>query len=405
VLDGKQVVFLSCMDAYADRLARPIRDRLNQLGYHALILTDEPNLRAAFDTEANVDGYLEASDAFVALATHDDRMGPTGTAGNILDEIARARKTAGLKDVMLVMKQDIVKLPSNTIPRYRRLDPDDPDVAFDVIKRQLDRWGVVPTVTATPAVLEPLPEGALDTLFAGVDLGEHDKTEAKLRRLFGTITKRDQRRVSRGIFERLLALPDSGSFLAGKGLIQGLSRTRTGQIHIVGGFLEACARIDAALIQPDWIEALVESRVVQHRSCVAWIRMERATVEPGSVPLDYIAKLAKPSTEDWYVYSPAIAAAKELALTRRSAMEILLDLTRSEDPTDRASGVSALSGIANRVDPVVVWVAARERLEQLTRDRDEAVAGPAGELLGQLREQYGHLEPHQLPDRYGHFGL
>jgi hypothetical protein len=83
------------------------------------------------DAEANVDGYLEASDAFVALATHDERMGPTGTAGNILDEIARARRTAGLKDVMLVMKQDIVKLPSNINPLYERLDPDDPDTAFD----------------------------------------------------------------------------------------------------------------------------------------------------------------------------------------------------------------------------------------------------------------------------------
>jgi hypothetical protein len=388
VLAGKQVVFLSCMDAYADRLARPIRDRLNQLGYRAVILTDEPNLRGAWDTEANVDGYLEASDAFVALATHDERMGPTGTAGNILDEIARARRTAGLKDVMLVMKQDIVTLPSNIKPLYERLDPDDPDRAFDVIKRQLDEWGVVPTHTPTPAPLEQLPEGALDTLLDGVDLGEHDVTEARLRRLFGAITKPDQHRVSRDIFNRLLAVPDDGR-----------------EIHIVSGFLEACARIDAALIEPDWIERIVESPVVQHRMCAAMILWDRANVNPGSVPLDFIAKLAKPATEDWYVYSPAIAAAKELALTRRSAMEILLDLTRSEAATDRLAGVYALSGIANRADPVVVWIAARERLEQLTRDADEAVAGSADELLRNLREQYGHLEPPELPDRYGHFGL
>ncbi|HZA09991.1 hypothetical protein [Mycobacterium sp.] len=388
MLDGKQVVFLSCMDSYADRLARPIRDRLNELGYRAVILTDEPMLRGAFDPEANVDGYLEASDAFVALATHDNRMGPTGTAGNILDEIGRARRIAGLKDVMLVMKQDTVKLPSNINPLYERLDPEDPDAAVEVIMRQLDAWGVVPTRAPTPAPREPLPDGALDTLLAGVDLGEHDATEARLRRLFGTITKQDQRRVSRDIFNHLLAVPGDGR-----------------EIHIVSGFLEACARIDAALVEPDWIEQLVESRVVQHRMCAAVILWQRASVDPGSVPLDLVAKLAKPSTEDWYVYSPAIAAAKQLALTRRSAMEILLDLTRSRDATDRSSGVHALGGIAHRVDPVVVWITAREQLEQLATDHDETVAGPAGELLRDLFKQYGHLEPPEVPDPYGHFGL
>jgi hypothetical protein len=165
------------------------------------------------------------------------------------------------------------------------------------------------------------------------------------------------------------------------------------------------ARIDAALIQPDGIERLVESQVVQHRMCAAVILWDRARVDPGSVPLDLIAKLAKPSTDDWYVYSPAIAAAKELALIRRSAMEMLLDLTRSPNATDRLSGVHALGGIANLVDPVVVWIAAQERLERLTKDRDEAVAESADELLWSLREKYGHLERPELPHRYGHFGL
>ncbi|HUH70404.1 MAG TPA: hypothetical protein VLZ05_17030 [Mycobacterium sp.] len=92
-----------------------------------------------------------------------------------------------------------------------------------------------------------------------------------------------------------------------------------------------------------------------------------------------------------------------MALTRRSAMETLLDLTHSQNATDRLSGVHALSGIAN-VDPVVVWIAARERLEELTNDADETVGESAGELFRDLREQYGHLEPPELPDRYGHFG-
>ena len=95
---------------------------------------------------------------------------------------------------------------------------------------------------------------------------------------------------------------------------------------MVGGFLEACARIDAALIEPSWVEQLVDSSKLRHRMSAVEILWHMAVVDPGNVPLDYIAKLTKPSTEDWYVYSPAIAAAKQLALSRRAdwLLEILL---------------------------------------------------------------------------------
>lgn len=198
----------------------------------------------------------------------------------------------------------------------------------------------------------------------GIDLGEHDATAARLRRLFGTINKQDQHRVAHDLFERLLAVPNDGQ-----------------DIHIVGGFLEACARIDAALIEPAWIEQLVESEAFQRRSSAAVILWNQAVVDLGSVPLDQVAKLAKPSTEDWYVYSPAMAAAKELALTRRAALEILLDLGSSPGATDRYEAVSALSGIAG-VDPAIVWGAAKEKLSDLAHDADEGVAQRAFEHFG-----------------------
>ena len=163
MLGGKQVVFLSCMASYADRLARPIRDRLIDAGYHAVIVMDEASLRGDFGPEDKVDGYLEAADAFVALATHDDRMGPTGTAGNILDEIGRARRLPGLREVVLVMKKEAVKLPSNINPVYEQINPDDPDAAFGVIKRQLDTWGVVPAVSAKPPPVTALPRRTTST--------------------------------------------------------------------------------------------------------------------------------------------------------------------------------------------------------------------------------------------------
>ena len=136
MLDGETVVFLSCMASAADSLARPIRDRLKELGYRAVIVMDEPLLRGSFDPESKVTSYLEASDAFVALATADERV-PGGTAQNIVDEIGRARSLPDLRDVVCVLKEAGVSLPSNINPVWDTLRADDPDAAFRVIRRQL----------------------------------------------------------------------------------------------------------------------------------------------------------------------------------------------------------------------------------------------------------------------------
>jgi hypothetical protein len=266
VLGGKQVVFLSCTATLSavDRLARPIRDRLNAAGYHAVIVGDEPSLRGDFSPEEKVDGYLAASDAFVALATLDDRLGPSSTAGNIIDEIGRARTRPGLQDVVCVMKQPGVNLPSNINPVYESLDLDDPDAAYEFIMRQLKLWNVVPSLPPPlPPAITALPDNYLEDLLDGIDVGEHDATEARLRRLFCTISKQDQHRVARDLFERLLTVPDDGR-----------------DIHIMGGFLEACSRIDAALIEPGWIEQLVDSEAFQRRSSAAVILWDRALVDP-----------------------------------------------------------------------------------------------------------------------------
>jgi len=102
VLNGKTVVFLSCQLADADRLARPIRNALNDRGYHAVIVMDEPLLRGTFEPESKVTGYLDASDAFAALCT-DDVRNPGKTAQNIIDEIGRARMHLKLREVVCVL--------------------------------------------------------------------------------------------------------------------------------------------------------------------------------------------------------------------------------------------------------------------------------------------------------------
>jgi hypothetical protein len=380
MLEGHTVVFLSCMDAVKDRLARPIRDRLNDLGYLAVIVMDEPLLRGSFDAESKVNAYIQASDAFVALCTADSRV-PGGTAQNIIDEIGRARSHPGLREVVCVLKEASVTLPSNINPVWEALEGDQPDPAFRVIRRQLDAWGVVPTMPrAAPTASAALPVGFLDRLFDGVQLGDHDKAESRIRELFGVTTKHDQRRVARGIFDYVMAAPPDGT-----------------DIHVVTSFLEACMRIDSALVQMSWVEQLIESPVVQHRMSAAVMLWDLAVTLPGIVPLDLVAKLAKPATEDWYVFAPALGAAKQLSLTRRSALQLIVDLTRSLNADDRDYAVRALADLA-QVDAAVVPI---EPVRRLTRDDDPSIAKAADELLSKLKM----TTDEERRTRYGRFGL
>ena len=380
MLGERSVVFLSCMDAFADQLARPIRDRLNALGYRTIIVTDEPLLRGSFDPESKVNAYIEASDAFVALCTHDDRL-PGSTAQNIIDEIGRARSHPSLREVVCVLKEDKVKLPSNINPVWNALDLDKPEVALGVIRRQLEAWGIVPTLPrATPTPAAPLPTGFLLDLFNGVGLGDHAKAERRVRELFDTTTKTDQMRVVRAIFECAVSGPEEGV-----------------EIHVVTSFLEASCRIDPALIPMSWIEQLAVSDKHQLRMSAAMMLWDLSETTPGTVPLDLVARLAKPTTEDWYVFSPALGAAKQLALSRRSALDIILDLARSLSADDRDYAIAGLTDIAE-VNPALVPV---EPVEALTRDSDPSVAKRAADLLSKLRR----VTEAERNTGYGRFGL
>jgi len=368
------------MDAVKDQLARPIRDRLDDLGYHAVIVMDEPLLRGSFDPESKVSAYIQASDAFVALCTSDARV-PGGTAQNIIDEIGRARSHPGLREVVCVLKEASVALPSNINPVWEALEEDKPDPAFGVIRRQLEAWGVVPTMPrAAPAAHSALPAGFLDELFEGTQIADHDKAESRIRELFGRTKKEDQRRVARGIFDYVMAAPPDGT-----------------DIHVVTSFLEACMRIDPALVEMSWVEQLVESPVVQHRMSAAMMLWDVAETVPGIVPLDLVAKLAKPSTEDWYVFAPALGAAKQLSLTRRSALQLILDLASSLSADDRDAAVRALADLA-RVDAPVVPI---KPVKRLTHDSDPSIAKAANELLSTLRR----TTDEERRARYGRFGI
>src|SRR5262245_55840314 len=88
-LQGKITVFLSCSEKFKSRVAIPVRNGLVSHGIKAIVLSDEPLLPHVEDNpDSKVDSYLDASDAFVALMTADDRLedGTIRCRPNIVDE-------------------------------------------------------------------------------------------------------------------------------------------------------------------------------------------------------------------------------------------------------------------------------------------------------------------------------
>lgn len=380
MLAGRVVVFLSCMHACKEQFAAPIRDLLNALGYHAVIVEDEPLLRGSFDPESKVGKYIEASDAFIALCT-DDVRNPGNTAQNIIDEIGRARAHPKLREVVLILKELQVSLPSNIYPVWESIDHTEPDAAFILIRRQLDAWNIVPTTTpALPTPMGSLPDHLLERLFRGVGLGDHEQADRRLRQLFSTLTKSDQRRVAQRVFEHVMSAKEADD-----------------NVHVSTSFLEGIARLDPALVPSEWIEQLAVSVIVPHRMSAAMQLWDLAETVPGMVPIDLVIKLAKPATEDWYVYSPAIAAAKQLALTRRSGLKIFLDLATSGDAEDRLVAVEAITDIA-RVNATLIPLSP---VQELCADADQSVSDAARKLVAIIND----IPEEDQGGGFRHFGL
>jgi hypothetical protein len=90
-----------------------------------------------------------------------------------------------------------------------------------------------------------------------------------------------------------------------------------------------------------------------------------------------LGRLALPSTEDWFVWAPAMAAVQELALHRREAYAIFSSLAASDDARDRFAVAAALLGLAG-VRPDAV---ARGLAERLSEDPDPLIAEKARNVL------------------------
>jgi len=133
------------------------------------------------------------------------------------------------------------------------------------------------------------------------------------------------------------------------------------------------------------------------RACAANLLRDRAIVAPLDVPLGVLGRLASPSTEDWYVWAPAMAAAKELVLTRLAAGVIFESLSASAEPRDRHAVAQALLDVA-ALKPTAVAAGLAERLLD---DSDPLVTQKAREVMAAIQ----HVTDAERAVCYARFAL
>jgi hypothetical protein len=363
MLRGQVAIFLSCSEKFKAELAWPIRDALSGAGLHAIIVSDEPPLPvpgAGGAAEAKAEPYLDASSAFVALCTADYELsdGSRYPRANIIDEIQQARARPHLRDRSQVLRSPGVLLPSDVTPTYDGLDAAKPAAAADVVLEQLREWGVGPAGPAAAPRAAGSGSDDLAALLAGLRPGDRDEAR---RRIYPLLRDR---------------APDRRAWIVAE-----LRRETTGSDQAralaAATLLEAASGLDAGLVTAEMIEALAGHTGYPARACAANILRERAAAAPLDVPLAVLGRLAAPSTEDWLVWAPALAAVRELAGRRPDAQVILESLAAGPDPQDRHAAAAALLAVAE-VRPGAVPPGLARRL---AGDADPLVAAKAREAM------------------------
>jgi hypothetical protein len=223
------------------------------------------------------------------------------------------------------------------------------------------------------------PTISLDSLLAGLELGDHDEALVRAYGLALATSRAGQAQLVADVLDRMRATGDHED------------------VHIESTAIEGIARIDPMLVPVAAIEELANSEETSRRMAAIVLLWELAEAAPGMVPLGILGRLARPSDEDWYVEAPAIAVTKLLMLRRRPARVIFDRLAGSPKPTDRYQVAGALLDLAG-VDAKAV---PPDLVRRLVEDADELVATKAQQVL----EAISHLDEHAYERRFSPFGI
>jgi hypothetical protein len=368
MLRGQVAVFLSCSEKFKHAVAWPVRDALASHGMHGIVVSDEPRLPGTGrDTAAKVGSYLNASSAFVALCTADHEVsdGTRFPQANIIEEIELAAARPHLRDHSQILTSPGVLLPSSMNPTRDQLDIARPAGAAAAIVKQLQEWGfglVPPGPPAQWLATDADAAGDLNALFADPHPGDHAEARCRVYRLLRDRGEVRRRWIARALHGEILRAGEPARRLAAASL------------------LEAMSGLDAALVTVKMIEVLATSPEYVPRACAANLLRDRVTLAPLDIPVGLLGRLAWPSGEDWLVAEPAMAAVKELILSRPDAYVIFESLTASTAPQDRHAVARALLDVA-AVRPAAV---AHGLAERLAKDPDPLVAQVAGEVMAAI---------------------
>lgn len=367
MLGGKTTVFISCSEKYKETVAWHFRDACSLQGWQGVIVSDLPKRGSAWGPEDKVEFYLNRSDMMVALLTPDDHHDDDTwwPRHNITDELARARRKDHLRDMICVLKAPAVSVPSNIDPVYDTLNPSDPLPAIQSFLRQAQAWEFdVRTIPDDLLHANPSASVSADDVLGGTRADDPVASAVYVRERFQKMDKAQQR-----------------SFVAA---IAHLVATDTAweRLMSAGHIVEAVAEIDPGLVTIDLVEKMAWHPEFSVRSSSAMVLFIEACSSPGTVPIDLVARLARPAEEDWYVFMPALNALKQLALSRPEAVAALSRLASSPEYADREYSASALVAVAE-VKAVVV---PRELAKRVAADADHRLAELGKRLLKLLAD-------------------
>jgi hypothetical protein len=338
--NNRPTVFLSCSEKFKKEVAVPIKLLLADRGIDAIIASEEPiPNNADWDPETKIGKLLEQSDCAVVLATPDDanQNGTFTVRNNVSDEVGRMRTMPHLRTRTLVFKEPTVTLPSNINPTFETLDMTDVGSVVIQIERQMTEWTILGGRTEAPvrvAATEEPPE--ITELLNGLEFADFEGTETRAFKMALELSRVEFKGATTSLVEFVLA-----------------SSTDEDDFFIATALLESLSRLDQSIISGIDLERLALNSDHAVRSCAANLLWDLALTKPGDVPLGLLGRLIDPTNEDWYVYSPAMAAAKELMLVRPQTRSIFARLLRSESAEDRRAVAVALIDVA-RIDAAVV---------------------------------------------------
>jgi hypothetical protein len=368
---GKPAVFLSCSHKYKELVAWRVRDALQELGILGIVVEDLPRLQQDFSVDDKVDGYLRVADALVALCTPDDQHvdGTWWPRANVLEEVPRARAMPHLQHKVAVLKETTVRLPSNFVCIYERMDFEDLGPAVNALVSQLREWGFdTPDVRLeVPPSVDQLREGAEHApLLALFELGDEEPNRRRIREWMVAHTKHEQQQALEQVLD---ILRDTKRWTAAE--------------H-AAFVLEYLAVVDLGLFPAKLVDELSRHSDFTVQSVAATILWTAATIAPGSVPLDIVIRLTVEG-DDWYVVTPAQRALEQLALSRIDAMYVLMDLAVSRDRDHRVYAAKAFADIANARPRSIP----RSVVERLAGELDVEIRDDARRALALMPSEAG----------------